>query len=221
MSVVANGSTSSVSSANVDEGVGAQAGVKKDSDFLAYCVAALCAVDVVLCMRIFHVRTIFGLVFSLCGLYGSASKRKSYVLMYVIHTSFTLVRGVIHTSTIVLTHLSVIKEKPLDGDADPEAAKRNLASMASIVILVALEAVELLIATIVYLFYTSVRDDEANRAEDYPPNSAGTPHELAGPDDAISDATTTPTINKLSPQPPPTGALSGLLRRRGKKVGRR
>eukprot|EP00662_Eupelagonemidae_sp_cell21_P032971 gene32971-2485_t len=40
---------------------------KATMDAAAHCVAVLCAIDVILCIRIFHVRTVFGLVFSVCG----------------------------------------------------------------------------------------------------------------------------------------------------------
>ncbi|KAJ9454160.1 hypothetical protein DIPPA_34061 [Diplonema papillatum] len=179
-----------------------------ESDLLAYCVATLCAIDVILCVQIFHIRTVFGLVFSVCGLFGSASRRKSYVLMYVIHTSFTLVRGILHTSTIVLAHLNAISASDKSASHPDHAS-----SVFSIFMLVGLECVELLIAVVVYKFYTSVRDDELARAslDEYAAPAAAVPDgEVASI--AVASNSTDPNSAK-----PVTGGINSMLRRRGKR----
>eukprot|EP01062_Namystynia_karyoxenos_P063466 TRINITY_DN56264_c0_g1_i1.p1 TRINITY_DN56264_c0_g1~~TRINITY_DN56264_c0_g1_i1.p1 ORF type:complete len:249 (+),score=75.84 TRINITY_DN56264_c0_g1_i1:79-747(+) len=137
---------------------------RKVMDTLAYSVAVLCAVDIILCIRILHVRTVFGLVFSVCGLFGSASRHKSLVLMYVIHTSFTFVRGMVHSCTIILAHANHVRHlftaRPAGQCGDALLSCGGLAAphILSIFVLMTLEAIEFFIAALVYLFYSSVKD---------------------------------------------------------------
>eukprot|EP00754_Rhynchopus_humris_P035445 Rhum_TRINITY_DN16978_c0_g1::Rhum_TRINITY_DN16978_c0_g1_i1::g.164935::m.164935 len=203
-------------------------------DVLAYVVATLCATDVVLCMRMLHVRTVFGLLFSACGLYGAASRRRSYVLMYVVHTVLTLIRGAFHTGDILVKLVSELNSVSDDDSGFRDRDSQVALIYTSIAALVALELIEVTIARVVWQFYRHVRDEEIwtpivqeSLREQYAPMVEAV---QSTPD--LLD-TLAHVVDSSSPTPPakPAGAVPGAVaaaqsgvpvrRRGGKKIGRR